>query len=955
MKLRKRLGSIALCMAMLLSLLPATALAAPPTGLWVAGTQITGEGYWLNDNGGITATGASESNYNVKYDGSGTLTLKGASINRYHSFDVSSGTNSAAIYAAGDLNLVLEETSTVGGDAANGIYTTGSLTISGTGTANITIAAEGGCGIFASSSLTAQSGSITVAATGSNSCGISAASVTVNGGTVNAQGYVIGLLSQSTISVSTGNLTGKGGVGVFSITTLSVSGGTVVGTSEESVDDGYSFGIYTLKSLTITGGSVTGTGVEAGVVAAEDINISGSSILTATGTGTTGNSYGVAVQGDVTVAGTPDVTATGYTAGMVLVENKLFTLNGSVFSLSGTTVKVEAGQATQGLTSVAPPADDGVNTEAELIAAIEQGGEIKLTGNIELTKVLIIDNSVDLDLNGHTIRQTGSTTMNWCNWYDCPDDVCKWNTGSDPHQETERKEAIHVVGGQSDTVAVNIRDTSTDQTGAVIAGDGAGFAVTIYGDNLDLQIYGGTFSGGSGYCVYNGYRWSQSWITLHGGTYLNGVQVNTIYNGTFRNESGSGTQYVGAYDIYDGICEAGTEAQMTEFYGGTFNGAAECFGIVAGGIFNGYLHLSRGVTSVSGCTINHSLEWSNSTMPTFTNVKFGENVKLWNDGYEIVNGQIQAIPKYTVLVTTADSDMGTVTVSGSVKNPGSAMGITPTTPANGGRQWADAYRNATVNITSATAEAKDGYKFVGWFDNADGTGTAISTNAMLTYQSDENGLQSDLSFYAVFESDASYGDKVATANIWLGDYDKTSEFTINSIGDMQSFTIAVNYLGKNFSGKTVKLADDLTYTDADSFTPIGNSGIAFQGIFDGQNHSISGLRYSTTNQSSAYVGLFGNVNGAEIKNLTLSGVNFSGGWMTGAFAGHADNTAFTNCKLTGNSSLADAYFLGGIFGPRRCLQHCQRLHRGKQHHRRLLEDRRRVGLHLRRNRDRYKD
>ena len=110
---------------------------------------------------------------------------------------------------------------------------------------------------------------------------------------------------------------------------------------------------------------------------------------------------------------------------MVLVENKLFTLNGSVFSLSGTTVKVEAGQATQGLTSVAPPADDGVNTEAELIAAIEQGGEIKLTGNIELTKVLIIDNSVDLDLNGHTIRQTGSTTMNWCNWYDCPDDVCK--------------------------------------------------------------------------------------------------------------------------------------------------------------------------------------------------------------------------------------------------------------------------------------------------------------------------------------------------------------------------------------------------------------------------------------------------------------------------------------------------------------------------------------------------
>lgn len=141
---------------------------------------------------------------------------------------------------------------------------------------------------------------------------------------------------------------------------------------------------------------------------------------------------------------------------------------------------------------------------------------------------------------------------------------------------------------------------------------------------------------------------------------------------------------------------------------------------------------------------------------------------------------------------------------------------------------------------------------------------------MLTYQSDENGLQSDLSFYAVFESDASYGDKVATANIWLGDYDKTSEFTINSIGDMQSFTIAVNYLGKNFSGKTVKLADDLTYTDADSFTPIGNSGIAFRAFLTVRTTLFPACATPPPTRARPMWGLFGNVNGAEIKNLTLS-------------------------------------------------------------------------------------
>ena len=67
---------------LLFAILPVTALAVDAAGtLWVGQTQITANGYWkTNGDGTLTAEGASNSNYNVYYDGNGTLTLNGATI-----------------------------------------------------------------------------------------------------------------------------------------------------------------------------------------------------------------------------------------------------------------------------------------------------------------------------------------------------------------------------------------------------------------------------------------------------------------------------------------------------------------------------------------------------------------------------------------------------------------------------------------------------------------------------------------------------------------------------------------------------------------------------------------------------------------------------------------------------------------------------------------------------------
>ena len=82
--MKKRILSLICVLALCLGLLPVTALAVgedAPGTLWVGQTQITASDYWkTNDDGTLTTEGAGNDNYNVHYDGNGTLTLNNANI-----------------------------------------------------------------------------------------------------------------------------------------------------------------------------------------------------------------------------------------------------------------------------------------------------------------------------------------------------------------------------------------------------------------------------------------------------------------------------------------------------------------------------------------------------------------------------------------------------------------------------------------------------------------------------------------------------------------------------------------------------------------------------------------------------------------------------------------------------------------------------------------------------------
>ena len=95
--------------------------------------------------------------------------------------------------------------------------------------------------------------------------------------------------------------------------------------------------------------------------------------------------------------------------------------------------------------------------------------------------------------------------------------------------------------------------------------------------------------------------------------------------------------------------------------------------------------------------------------------------------------------------------------------------------------------------------------------------------------------------------------------------------------------------------------------------PIGGSP-AFTGGYNGLGHTITGLSLSS---SSANQGLFGFTNGAEIKNLRVTGASVTGGSGVGILIGRADGpTLVSNVFVSGTvvSSATGASDAGGFVG-----------------------------------------
>lgn len=337
--MRKRLFAALMCLCLIVSLLPAAALAADEDGVSISIGEYYVPGSKEHPAYATTdaATGAinpildenfdpDTGTWNIKWDGE-TLTLDSATI-IYNVDDID-----AAISCTGNLKIELMGANTVTGRSC-GIDSKGGITISGTGSLKVSggDVSENGYdsyGIYAGGNVTVEGATVTASGGNGNaiedyaSYGIYAdgdvtvedadADVTATGGKAGVYSYGIRAYEGSvTISgdtvKATGGEAGDDSCGICADHgSVNISGGTVETTGGEA--GGSSYGIYGTYNtflgeggktgVTITGGNVTATGGTVSSDEAVSCGIYGSSGGVPTGISISGGTV-TATGGEVT-------------------------------------------------------------------------------------------------------------------------------------------------------------------------------------------------------------------------------------------------------------------------------------------------------------------------------------------------------------------------------------------------------------------------------------------------------------------------------------------------------------------------------------------------------------------------------------------------------------------------------------------------------------------------------
>ena len=199
---------------------------------------------------------------------------------------------------------------------------------------------------------------------------------------------------------------------------------------------------------------------------------------------------------------------------------------------------VTSGDVTNPLLTTADATSPPDTAAARLKSAISNGGDVRLTEDIEISETLLVTRDVTLDLNGHVLKMTGNSSVLRVK-KDGPDPVTLTITDSRP-QNPHGSYAGLPAGG------VITGGKGTDAGGSVHSVGGAVFLE----NGTTLKLEGGTITGNSsrGSVFING-----ATLVMSGGT-ITGENVGVHNNvGTFTMTGGriTGCSDRGVY-VYNG-------------------------------------------------------------------------------------------------------------------------------------------------------------------------------------------------------------------------------------------------------------------------------------------------------------------------------------------------------------------------------------------------------------------
>jgi hypothetical protein len=143
---------------------------------------------------------------------------------------------------------------------------------------------------------------------------------------------------------------------------------------------------------------------------------------------------------------------------------------------------------------------------------------------------------------------------------------------------------------------------------------------------------------------------------------------------------------------------------------------------------------------------------------------------------------------------------------------------------------------------------------------------------------------------------------------------------IQSLEDFNDFAADANYWDDYTRLETDVNLAGMVYERAvigDIYYDGGWIGTVFSGVFDGNDHKILNLTIDDGGAGNDGVGLFGNIENGEVRNLGLEGGSVSGDRMVGGlvgstYEGEGTLSNISNCYSTGDVSGDNE--IGGLIG-----------------------------------------
>ena len=618
-----------------------------------------------------------------------------------------------------------------------------------------------------------------------------------------------------------------------------------------------------------------------------------------------------------------------------------------------------------------------VSTVDELTAAIDgvKFDTVKLAANIDISSSLTVKRTVTLDLNGFVLKyqndsQRGSVIVVENGGQLTIEDS---NTSKPSHKFKQNDDGLWVLdeenGTETVTGGVITGGTGTDLStyggttwycggGALIKNGGS---LTMRGGN----IIGCSAKYGGGVCIYPKQDSKQGQFSMSGGSII-GCSA----------ESGGGVCAFGKFQMSGQAVIRSCTAEGTSFYfgGGVWvDGSFEMSGeaiiegcqaiseyAYGGGVYvnssssfvmSGKAKIERcqAISTPSSPSKGGGVHLANNTTLTLSGSAVIQNCTATNSANsgEAYGGGVSAANVREITlegnaqIFQCDAANGSgLYITGSQMYPADYGKLL----ANGGSVEGDVVLGEADNPCTVIGSGRTVFKgkvtvtpgstiekgtFNGEVIN-NGTITGGTFNGTVN----NNGTINNGTFNGEVTNNGTINDGTFNTPI-TGSGTKDDPYQISTAAQLKRFRNIVNGTGGQTqdSGACAVLMNDIvlndgtfdangTYTPgssskaAEEWTPIGkytddNDKTPYTGTFDGQGHTIKGLYVNSA--SDAYVGLFGCLEGAAVRNLTVDG--YVQGYKTAdGIAGYASNAEIENCSNHCSVFGGSDSMLGGIAG-----------------------------------------